>query len=377
LKWQVLIPLFVVGCAHRSPAPLVTTRVDMEPMHFQARPDGKVELIDAESIFRAAVEAFGAGRNAEAARLFDRVSDEFPESRFYGPSLYNAALAFERQKAFAVALERYRTLSETRVESRDALDALFRRGALQSQLGDHQRSAETFGVALERKDLSLSDRIEARARRAESQFQLKDLDGAERTLRGLVADYRAHEAEERLDTDYFRAMGAYYLGEIAHARYRLLPVRLPEKQLEEDFELKGRMLLLAQARYVETMRVNHPSWATAAGYQIASLYRELYEDLVGAPVPVRLTGEAKEVYLEEVRKKVRPLLEKALAFHEKNLLMAERVGESNEWVRRSTAELEQLRKALASTGRAEKLSPLPAAPPLPKPQEDRRPQTLL
>lgn len=354
----------------------------MEPFHFQARPDGKVELVDAESIFRAAVEAFSAEHNEEAARLFDRVSDEFPESRFFGPSLYNAALAYEKLRAFESALERYRKLSETRVASHDALDALFRRGALQSRLGDHEGSAKTFGVALERKDLSLSDRIEARARRAESQFQLKDLDGSERTLRELTSDYRAHETEERLDTDYFLAMGAYYLGEIAHARYRLLPVRLPEKQLAEDFELKGRMLLLAQARYVETMRIHHPSWATAAGYQIASLYRELYEDLVGAPVPPKLTGEAKDIYLEEVRKKVRPLLEKALAFHEKNLLMAERVGESNDWVRRSTAELDQLRQALAPAGPA----PLPAAPPRPecepqsqrqpKRQEDRRPQTV-
>ena len=124
-------------------------------------------------------------------------------------------------------------------------------------------------------------------------------------------------------------------------------MRLPERQMARDLEAKARQLLVAQSRFLDAMRVNNGEWATAAGFQIGSLYREFYDDLVGAPVPPALTGEAREVYLEEVRKQVKTLLQKAISIHEKNLLMAERIGEKNEWVRRSNEQMEQLKKLLA------------------------------
>src|SRR5262249_52376319 len=150
---------------------------------------------------------------------------------------------------------------------------------------------------------------------------------------------KANSEVERLDTDFFVAMGAYYFGRIAHEQYRLLPVRLPEKQMAEDLENKARLLLMAQARYLDAMRVNNLDWATAAGYQIGSLYHELYDDLVNAPVPPRLDSEGRDVYLEQVRERVKTLLQKAVAIHEKNLLMAERNGVNNEWVKRSNEEM--------------------------------------
>jgi hypothetical protein len=204
--------------------------------------------------------------------------------------------------------------------------------------------------------LPLSVQVAASARLGEARFERGHYDEAERTLRQLRELYRAHAEEERLDTDYFLAMGAFYLAEIPHAQYRLLPVRLPQKQLESDLEAKARLLLLAQQRYVETIRVRHVEWATAAGFRIGSLYREFYDDLVGAPVPPALQGEAREVYQEQLKKKVKTLLYKAVAFHERNVLMAERAGEKNDWVKRSTDQLEELRRLLEPGG-----APAPSA----------------
>ena len=63
-------------------------------------------------------------------------------------------------------------------------------------------------------------------------------------------------------------------------------------------------------------------------------------------MPPGLKGDARDVYLEEVRKQVKTLLQKAIAIHEKNHLMAERVGEKNQWVQRSNEQMEQLKKLL-------------------------------
>jgi hypothetical protein len=370
---RVLLGLLLVGCAHQKPA----QKVEMDPIVFQAQPQGGVAVVDVSSLFADAGAAFGEARYADAARLYDRIALEYPDSRFVDPSLYNAGLALENLGDPAAAAERYRKLVAR--NGKDALDGLYRLGGVNAAQKNWAAAAETYATILGRKDLTLSDRVEALARRAEAQFGLRDLGAAERTIREQGELVRANEAVERLDTDFFVGMAAYYLGEIAHEQYRALPVRLPEKQLAIDLENKARMLLVAQQRYIDAMRANNVEWATAAGFQIGSLYREFYDDLVGAPVPPQLTGEARDVYLEEVRKQVRGLLQKAVAVHEKNLLMAERNGVKNDWVRRSNDQMEQLRRLLVPGATA---APPPAQspetpPPLPKPTEHTTPRVVM
>lgn len=336
--------LLLVGCAHRVAGTGHT--VEMDPIVFRAQKGGTVAVQDPAEPFERAAQAYRADRYAEALALFDQTVVEHPATRHARASLYNAGLCLEQLDRKAEAAQRFRRLADEYPDSSEALDALFRLGATLAQLKDWPAAEQTQERILARRDLSLSDQVEARARLGEARFERGHLDEAEKSLREMRELYRQHEQDERLDTDYFLAMGNFYLAEVSHAQYRLLPVRLPQKQLEQDLEAKARILLLAQQRYVDTMRVKHPAWATAAGFRIGSLYREFYDDLVGAPVPESLKGEAREVYVEEVRKKVKNLLVKAVSFHEKNVLMAERTGEKNDWVARSNQQLAELRQLL-------------------------------
>lgn len=379
MKRLVVALALVAGCAHQPPK---EQRVQMEPMVFQAHPTGEVEMIDAASLFERGGAAFGDKKFDEAAALFDRVVREYPDSRYVVPSLYNAGLALEGKGDLAAAVERYKRITVEHPDAHDTLDAWFRLGFVHNEARNFAAAADTYAQILARKDLTLGDRIEAMARRGVAQFSQKDVIAAEHTFRDELAYFHAHENEERLDSDFFVGMGAYYLGECAHEQYRALPVRLPEKQMGRDLEAKARMLLLAQSRFLDAMRVNNAEWATAAGFQIGSLYHEFYDDLVGAPVPPELKGEARDVYVEEVKKQVRSLLQKAVSIHEKNVTMAERIGEKNDWVKRSNAELEQLKRLLMpgplpSASPQTSPSPEPAAPPLPRPRDDVKPHVIL
>jgi tetratricopeptide (TPR) repeat protein len=354
----------LVGCAHARPE----TGLHMDPIVFVAGKDGTVSVHDPAEPFAAASAAYQENRYADALALFDRVVAEHPGTQHARSALYNAGLCLEQLDRRVEATARFRKLADDYADSPEALDALFRLGANLVLLKDWVVSEEVHARILKRAGLTLSDQVEAYARLGEARFERGRYEDAERTLRQLRELYRQHEQEERLDTDYFLAMGTFYLAEVAHAQYRLLPVRLPQKRLEDDLEAKARMLLLAQARYVDAMRVRHAEWATAAGFRIGSLYREFYDDLVGAPIPEQLQGEAREVYQDEVKKKVRTLLEKAVAFHEKNVLMAERTGEKNDWVRRSNAQLEELRRLLEpGTATPTSVEAPPPEPPHPLP----------
>lgn len=390
MRRALLVAALAAGCAH-APPPRTAT-VEMEPMVFQAHPTGQVELVDAASLFERAGAAYRDGKLVEATQLFDRVVAEYPDSRYVVPSLYNAGLALEAQKDIAGAVARYKRITDEhkdgaaggaeRSGNSDVLDAWYRLGFVFSEAKNYAAAVDVYGQILTRKDLTLADRVEAMARRGVAQFAQKDWIASERTLRETLAWYHAHESEERLDNDFFLAQAAYYLGEVAHEQYRALPVRLPEKQMAKDLEAKARLLLVAQSRFIDAMKVNHVEWATAAGFQIGELYREFYDDIVGAPVPAVLKGEARDVYLDEVKKQVKTLLQKAISIHEKNVLMAERLGEDNQWVRRSNAQMEQLRKLLlpgpTPPPQPEREPEKPVAqPPLPKPRDEVKPRVVL
>ena len=120
--------------------------------------------------------------------------------------------------------------------------------------------------------------------------------------------------------------------------------------MAKDMDDKARLLLSAQRQYIETIKMGNPQWASASGYQVGSLYEEFYDAFVHAPIPPELMGEAnaekREVYYEELRKKIRILLEKSLRTHEQNLLMLERLGVQNEWRDKSKLAFAKLQKML-------------------------------
>ncbi len=375
---KIFAVLLLSACAH-------VTRVQMEPLRFQALPSGEVVVQEPNTLFQIAGEAFAAKKYDEAVALYDELVEKFPGASYVLPSYYNAGLALEAKGDFAAAAERYRRLlavesakkcigslqpaPQTPAQTKicdDVLDAQFRLGTVYGELKNFGPQADVYKQILERKGLSLADRMEAQARRGAAQVGLKDFTAAELTLREQLDYYRAHEFDERLESDFFVGMAAFYLAQVTHEQYRLLPIRLPEKQMALDLEAKAQLVLMAQHRYLDTIRVRNPEWATAAGFQIGSLYREFYDDLVNAPVPPQLEGEARQVYLEEVRKKVRTLLEKAISIHEKNVLMAERVGVANDWVKRSNDQMDQLKQLILPGAKVAPAAEPSQPPPLPE-----------
>ncbi len=367
---KLVLWLLVAGCAH-------TQRVQMDPITFERNRAGEIEVVDPAALFEKAKAAFEANQYADAARSFDRLIAA-PDTRYLDPSLYNAGLCYEGLSDWPAAADRYRKLiARATAPAGDLLDAQFRLGAVLVAQKSWPPAAAVYAQILTRADLPLPDRFEALARRGLAQLEANDLPGAEKTLAQPLELFKKNQAIERLDT-FFVAMSAFYLAEVSHEQYRRQPLRLAE--LDKDVEAKATLLLAAEARYLDAMKIKEPEWATAAGSQIASLYREFHDDLLAAPIPPELDAEARQVYADEVKQQLLSLLRRALSVHEKTVLLAERIGVSNEWVKRSNEQMEQLRKLLvAEPGKP--ANPLPPfkkdPPPLPRPRDDLHPHRVM
>jgi tetratricopeptide (TPR) repeat protein len=383
-RLRLLAPcLLLAACAGRQPQPTVApaapaARYDMEPMVIEATPAAggvQVESFDAQELFEQAGAALSQSRFDDAVRAYDRLLKLFPSSPYARPSLYNRGLAFQNKKEWQKAIESFRELTEKHAEHSDAKDALFKLAESYAEIENWPASIEALARLVERKDLNADDRIEAIARRGFAQLKLGDLDTAEKTFHGALFYRQQIEREERLATDFFLAFSQYNLGQISHERFRRTPIRLPETQMDKDLEQKAGLLLKAQRSYIETIKYGNPRWASAAGFQVGSLYEELYDAFMAAPIPAGLDDEGRAVYREELRKKIRVLLEKSLRWYRENLLMVERLGVDTDWAEKTKVSYAKLLRILdpaadpvdltAPHGPADVKTPGPAVPPAP------------
>jgi tetratricopeptide (TPR) repeat protein len=379
----------VAGCATKPPPAPATpanagapvTEYEMEPIKIEAvKGEGgiHIESFDAAELFERGGAALSEKRYDDAIAAYDRLLKEFVDSRYTKAALYNVGLAYQGKKDWPAAIARFKVLSDQYGDTSDAKDAQFQLGASYAELENWPTSAEVFALILQRKDLNADDKIEALGRRGFAQFKLKDLDTAERTFKSALLYFEQIQLQERLQTDFYLGLCKYHLGEIPHERFRAAPLRLPEKQMRADMEDKARLLLFAQRMYTDTIKLGNPQWASASGYQVASLYEEFYDAFIHAPMPPELLGagndEKREVYFDELRKKIRVLLEKSLRWNEQNLLMMERLGVQNEWRDKSKLAFAKLQRLLDPSAPVDAPAdhaagaPAAAAPPPPLPQ---------
>ena len=343
------------ACAASSPDPVV-----MEPMVVRAEPDPLVGLdtYDAADLFELAAERYRAERWADAAAIYEKLVDEFPDAPEVPKAHYNAGLAHERRAAFADAARHFEAVIVRHEGSAVFGDAHFNLARAYGKLERWEDVANTFWEARKLEGLGPMDELEARVGTGVGFFMQGDHFTAEREFREAVRFYEDHPKKEYLPADYFMGQSRFYLGEIIAREFEAKSLSAPDEMgteddwteaMGEELESKCDLLLRAQANFIRAIREGHRGWATAAGYRIGSLYEHLFDELMSLPVPQGLDEGAADIYREEVRDRVSILVEKAIRVYEMNRAMAERIGEDNEWVQRTTAALERMKALYLAT----------------------------
>ena len=324
--------------------------------------DLELDKLNDEELFAGGTAAFAANDFKQAARLFGRIADFHPYSSHRKAALYNAGLAHERLKEWEEANLRFGELADAKRGQDDALDAAFRVAETLYHLERYQEAADLLTIIAERTDVTINRRVEAQVQKGVCQLEAGYSIPAEASLRKALNMWQELPEKDLVD-DYFPAQAQFFLGEIYRLHYESI-VLDPEKgvdQLAKDLEYKAELLLSAQGHYLRSIRLGNGYWATAAGAQIGQLYESLYEHMVNSPAPKELNGEEAEVYRQELRKKIRVLITKAINIYERTLEAAERIGASNPFVERTRASLKKMKDLLVADA-AKEDKPLPDTP---------------
>jgi tetratricopeptide (TPR) repeat protein len=335
--------------------------IEFDPVMVTA--DLELEKLNHEELFAGGTSAFAAGDFKQAARYFGRLVDFHPDSAHRRAALYNAGLSHQRLKEWEEAYHRFSELADPAKGQDDALDAAFRVAETQYHLERFSEAAAVLAVIAQRRDISVSKRLEARVQQGICELETGGTEQAEATLRKALGEYESLSDKDEVD-DYFPAQAHFFIGEIYRLHYesvKLDPAKGTDK-LAEELNYKAELLLSAQGHYLRSIRVGNGYWATASGAQIGQMYENLYEHMVNSPAPPELSGGEAQVYRQELRKKIRVLLTKSINIYERTLEAAERIGSQNAFVDRTRESLRKVKELLLADADSETESPPPPKP---------------
>ena len=223
----------------------------------------------------------------------------------------------------------------------DDVDAAFRAARAEYDLGRREAAAARLRAIAERPDASAAQRANARVQEAVCRIELGDRAEGERLLRATL---EIPEAEPSVAAQAEFWLGGLYGGDFRSVR--LDPAAMDDPALSAAVERKAELLLSAQGHYLRAIRRGDPEWATAAGSRIGELYETFHDDLVAAPLPPGLSASQRSTYVDELHRKVRVLVEKAIGIYEETLDLASRTGARTEYRERTEAALRRLRALL-------------------------------
>tara|TARA_R110002096_G_scaffold423452_1_gene630544 strand:- start:2218 stop:3516 length:1299 start_codon:yes stop_codon:yes gene_type:complete len=320
----------------------------VEPMRIEVIRDeqGNEQVIarDARGLFDEANDALALGNYEEAIALYDEVLADFAESALAPPSIYNAGLALEALGRVDEAVARYQALANREASGEEGIDGRIRAAALLAEYERWGDALKALDAMLAVPTLSATNRLEAMARRGYVLVEAKDYAAAEKQLDETILYFTSKERGRRLfdDDNYFGTMAHFYLGDIPRRQFDAISIRLPESQMGRDIEAKATLLILADERFDEVVRLGHPYWSSAAGFRKADMQREFWVSLMRAPVPPHLGEVAAKLYVKEVHAQSRSLLEKALSIHGKNVKLSSLYNVPTQWSAASANEVVRL-----------------------------------
>jgi tetratricopeptide (TPR) repeat protein len=325
-----------------------TEEIVLDPTLVRAKiQDGQpvqAEVIDSAELFQRAQRSFKKQQWDDALRDYSALVKDFPESQYYLASLYNSALCLDNLSKWEEAIALYQRVVEEFPGREAATDAMYRTVWCESQRGRHDEVLALVQRILDRSGLAPYDRVEALVRRGDALLALGRLEEAEDAYReALQAHERAPKENAVPEDSHFVVAARFGLSQVYHRLFRAVRFKLPPETMERDLEKKVALFQQAQSSYIRTMKMGNPHWATAAGYEIGQMYEQFYADLLNSEIPALQQDEAR-VYFDELRGKLRPLMERALQIYEKNITLSERAGVDNDFTRRTQESLERLKR---------------------------------
>lgn len=307
----------------------------------------------------------------EAARTFEAISREAPESELAASALLEAATLYETLNRTDKAIAAYRRLIQRAPRTDLAGKAALQMGLLYEHRNQSLEAARAFETAA----ASIGDQNAVpqllwsaglhyeKASQPEKSYGLfaqftqrfpKHADAPEGVLKMAQARQRQGKTTEALKLFAQveqQAPGTLVAAQAAFAQAEEAFRSLKQIALNEPFkkQLKRKTQALEKtiALYTRAVESRYLDVVAPSAYRLGEVFEHFKTALLEAELPKKLTPEQVEEYRFQLEEKAFPFEEKAIQAYASNVQRASsQPGAYNEWVKRSFDRLAELRPAL-------------------------------
>jgi tetratricopeptide (TPR) repeat protein len=348
-----LLTFAVGGCRGTSSS----FTIELEPTIISVSSEGEAIIYNTPAeLFIEANELLRQGQHGEALSRYELFIEVFPEFHYVRTATYNSGLCYEGLDDWVNAENTYRTVVERWPASTDATDALFRWAEARNQLGNYEGVVPLMERVLRRAQLNHFDRVEAHVRLASAVLETRDYAQAEHHFREAVRlnSQAARQLRENTepgdrpleDFNPLMVQTFFGLGRSYHELFLSLKLVLPEDSIRQALVDKSQLFEQARLAYMDAVRAGHNYWSPAAGYMIGQIYEDFYLDILACEVPHHFNELTLEIYFQELRDYLDPLINRTLSIYEDNLSMSLRMRGDTIWIRETELGIERIQHYL-------------------------------
>jgi tetratricopeptide (TPR) repeat protein len=343
----ILSPFVVVAAVACSSAMPRSQEVELEPTHVVVLDAGSGEAVvgDEAAVFKEAVRRYNLADYGASLKLYNLLLATHPGSRWLDVYHYDRGVLFLAIEDWRSSLADFRRTEQLAEREEDRLDALAQQAASLAGMERWEEAACLLDqVAAAR--VTPAQKVEAGTRAGMMWQKAHRYREAEKRYRAALDLYAGNPDLVLKHNPQYAALAQYQVGDLYAELFDQLEFRLPLERMRQDLEDKSALFLKAQNAFLKTIRLHHAYWALAAGYRIGALYEAFHQDLLEAQVPDDLDEEEVQVYQEELKRHIGPLMQRAKEVYRKNLELGTRVGTDNEWLQRTEEALRKLERLL-------------------------------
>jgi tetratricopeptide (TPR) repeat protein len=334
-----------MGCGGVQRVKPPVTTFNFEPVVVRApKPGENLNFYDAKEVFNRGRLARSFEQYKDCIRFFGMVIDEFPNSKYAHPALYNRGLCYESDDDAHAAAKDFETFAQKANDPESRLDGLFR---LLHNLVDIEHNSKA--LQLTRKLLNLKlEKLDQAEVLAKQGHVLHRLGQHELTRPLLLKSSRlAREgANGLIHGNAVYAEAEYLLGEINLQSMLDIRLKLPLEKMKYQLTDKLKYFRKSQLHFLNAVKAQIKGFSSHAGERLGALYAGLYDDLLSAEKPADLTAQEVSIYYEELILRVTPVLRNAITIYEKSLRLGRRLGEKGIWLEQVNQQKERLEKLL-------------------------------
>jgi TolA-binding protein len=296
--------------------------------------------VRAAAEFDAATLLIGAGAWAQAAGVLERFRRDHPGHALQAEVTRKLAVAYLEGGRPREAAAEFDRIADTSSEPADVRRAArWQAAELHASAGDVAAARRAYAAYVQEFPAPVAPAIEARHELASLARRAGDARDRERWLEDLVAADAAAGSQRTDRSRFLAAQASLELARPLDAAARAVRLVVP---LDRSLLARKKALESALAAYGRAADYAIASVTTAASYAMADLYRDLGRTLLESERPRDLSAEELEQYDLLLEEQAFPFEEKAIGIHERNVRRAAE-GVYDEWVRRSYADLAQLK----------------------------------